>query len=295
MINGWVIVDKPEGVSSAQVVSKIKRLFKVKKVGHGGTLDPLATGVLPIALGEATKTVSYVLEGTKSYRFALKWGEARTTDDQEGEITTTSEKRPSLQDIETILPSFHGSIQQIPPSYSALKVKGKRAYALAREGKKVELAPRQITISTLTLLTSTPETATFEVVCSKGTYIRSLARDLAVKLGTYAHIIRLRRLKAGPFDEKDAILLDSLLKIGHNTELMPYVMPLESALADILALKVAPIDAVKLRQGQSLSISQQGKEGVALILCKNIPQALAQIKGGKIIPLRVFNIENDRS
>lgn len=205
LVNGWVIVDKPEGMSSAHVVAKIKRLFKAKKAGHGGTLDPLATGVLPIALGEATKTLSYVLDGAKAYRFQLKWGEGRTTDDREGEITKISDKRPNANEIKDILPQFIGHIEQIPPSYSALKVNGKRAYTLAREGQSVSLPPRQIVISSLILLESTPDTATFEVSCSKGTYVRSLARDLASKLGTYAHITQLRRLKAGFFHEKDAI------------------------------------------------------------------------------------------
>lgn len=288
-IHGWIIVDKPEGITSARVVAKIKRLFKAKKAGHGGTLDPLASGVLPIALGEATKTLAYVLDGQKAYRFEVKWGEARSTDDREGEITATSPHRPSRQDIEQILPLFRGEIEQIPPIYSALKVEGKRAYALAREGKEVALAPRRLTIESLELCDVFPESAVFEVVCSKGTYVRSLARDLALRLGTCGHLISLRRLMAGSFHEKDAILLDSLLEIGHNTELMKYVLPLQDALADILALEVEDKEARLLRQGQSISFPHKEEE-VVLILCGGVPQALARAGEGVVKPLRVFNM-----
>ncbi len=291
MIHGWVVIDKPEGMSSAHVVAKIKRLFKAKKAGHGGTLDPLATGVLPIALGETTKTLSYVLEGKKSYRFEVQWGEERSTDDREGEVTRTSQKRPTLQEIEAVLPSFTGHIEQVPPIYSALKVKGERAYALARQGKEVVLAPRQVEIESLTLLHTSSNSASFEVVCSKGTYVRSLARDLALHLGTYGHIRTLRRLRAGPFQETNAILLDSLLQIGHNTELMKYVLPLQDALVDILALEIQGIEAVKLRQGQTIFSSYKKREEVVLILCEGVPQALAKIGEGWVTPLRVFNME----
>ena len=328
MTHGWIIIDKPKGMSSAHVVAKIKRLFKVKKAGHGGTLDPLATGVLPIALGEATKTLSYVLDGKKAYSFEVTWGEARSTEDREGEITATSDKRPTSQEIEKILPLFTGHIEQVPPAYSALKINGKRAYALARQGEEVLLAPRQVKIDSLTLLktpsdfanlaplntqktkchaelvsashrsrnkfgmtTGLLETSSFEVICSKGTYVRSLARDLALRLGTYGHISGLRRLMAGPFQEKDAILLDSLLEIGHNTELIKYVLPLQDALVDILALEVQGVEAAKLRQGQVISFVHKGTEEVALILCEGVPQALTKIREGCVTPIRVFNME----
>ncbi len=289
MPHGWIIVDKPEGMTSARVVAVIKRLFKAKKAGHGGTLDPLATGVLPIALGEATKTMAFVLEEEKAYRFEVKWGEARSTEDREGEITATSSHRPSRQDIEEVLPFFRGEIEQIPPIYSAIKVAGKRAYALARAGEKVDLPPRRVTINSLNLLSVLPESAVFEVRCSKGTYVRSLARDLALRLGTYGHLIALRRIKAGPFEEKDAILLDSLVKIGHNTELMNYILPLQDALADILALDVDDNEAFLLHRGQPIPTSST-EEGVVLILCKGIPQALANVGAGTIKPHRVFNL-----
>jgi tRNA pseudouridine55 synthase len=291
MIHGWVIVDKPSGMSSAFVVAKIKRLFKAKKAGHGGTLDPLATGVLPIALGEATKTLSYVLEGKKAYRFEVKWGEARSTEDSEGEVTASSDNMPTEEEILKVLPLFTGVIEQVPPIYSALKVNGKRAYALARQGEEVVLNPRVVTIESLTLLSTSPESAVFEVVCSKGTYVRSLARDLAISLGTYGHLISLRRLMAAPFSEKNAILLASLLDIGHNNELMKYVLPLQDALVDILALEVEDREVAKLRQGQVIHSSSEGTEEVVLILCDGVPQAFARVGEGMITPLRVFNIK----
>lgn len=290
MIHGWVIVDKPEGVSSAHVVAKIKRLFNVKKTGHGGTLDPLATGVLPIALGEATKALSYILDGTKAYRFEVKWGEARSTEDREGEITATSTKRPQRQEIEKALPLFIGMIEQVPPAYSALKINGKRAYALAREGKEVVLTPRRVEIQSLTLLDTSPHSATFEVVCSKGTYVRSLARDLALHLGTYGHLIGLRRLMAGPFHEKNAILLASFLDIGHKAELTKYVLPLQDALADILALEVEDIDGAKFRQGRTILSSHKAGEDTVLVLCKGMPLGFAKMSEGCMKPLRVFNM-----
>ena len=290
IINGWIIVDKPEGMSSAHVVAKIKRLFKVKKAGHGGTLDPMATGVLPIALGEATKALSYILEGTKAYRFEVKWGEARSTEDREGEITATSTHRPQPKDIEQVLPFFTGKIEQIPPAYSALKVNGKRAYALAREGQEVILSPRTLEIHSLTLLHTSPDSATFEVVCSKGTYVRSLARDIALHLGTYGHLIGLRRIMAGPFHEKNAILLASLEDIGHKTELTKYVLPLQDALADILALEIEDIDGAKFRQGRTVLVPHKTEENTVLVFCKGIPLGFAKVSGGQIIPLRVFNM-----
>lgn len=290
MTHGWVIVDKPEGMSSAHVVAKIKRLFGVKKAGHGGTLDPLATGVLPIALGEATKALSYILDGTKAYRFEVKWGEARSTEDREGEITATSPQRPVRQDIEQAIPFFTGKIEQIPPAYSALKVDGKRAYTLAREGKEVILAPRQVEIHSLTLLDASLHSATFEVVCSKGTYVRSLARDIALHLGTCGHVISLRRIMAGPFHEKNAILLASFLDIGHKTELINYVLPLQDALADILALEVEDVDGAKFCQGRTILSSCKAREDAVLVLSKGVPLGFAKMNDGCLTPLRVFNI-----
>lgn len=290
MTHGWLIIDKPEGMSSAHVVGKIKRLFKAKKVGHGGTLDPLATGVLPIALGEATKALTYILDSTKAYRFEVKWGEARSTDDREGEITATSPHRPEPQDIENTLPAFTGPIEQIPPAFSALKVNGKRAYALAREGHDVVLAPRNVEIYSLTLLETSPDSATFEVVCSKGTYVRSLARDIALHLGTCGHVITLRRTMAGPFHERNAILLASLTDIVHKTELIDYVLPLQDALADILALEIGDIDGAKFRQGRTIPVPHEEEEEVALVFCQGTPLGFAKVNHGYLVPIRVFNM-----
>lgn len=293
MVHGFVIVDKPEGISSAHVVAQLKRLFKVKKAGHGGTLDPLASGVLPVALGEATKALSYILDGEKAYEFEVKWGEARSTDDREGEVTHRSSHRPERGAIEAILGEFRGEIEQLPPPYSALKVNGKRAYELARAGEVVELASRLVTIKSLDLLHTTTESASFRVICSKGTYIRSLGRDMARRLGTYGHLSKLRRIKAGPFHEKDAILLDSLANIGHNTEEMRHILPLQDALADILALEIKEDEVSKLRQGQWILTSHKGDE-VVLAMCQGVPQAFAQVEKGVLKPLRVFNL-NERS
>ena len=288
MVHGWVVVDKPEGMSSAHVVAVLRRLFNTKKAGHGGTLDPLASGVLPVALGEATKALSYILDGTKAYQFEVTWGEARTTDDREGEVIKMSPYRPKKEDIEAILPCFRGEIEQVPPAYSALKIEGKKAYALARAGQKVDLPSRRLTITSLDLIRTSPDSATFSVVCSKGTYVRSLGRDMAIRLGTCGYISYLRRTQAGPFHEKSAILLDSLRKIGHNTELMKSILPLPDALVDILALEVENKEALKLRQGQPLLTSDL-REDVVLIMCQGVPQALAKRAAGKIRPLRVFN------
>ena len=235
-MNGWVIVDKPVGMTSTRVVSLVKRLFNTKKAGHGGTLDPFATGVLPIALGEATKTMPYILESSKAYRFRVKWGEGRSTEDLEGEVTEISAHRPTPADIGHILSQFCGEIEQVPPRYSAIHIDGKRAYDLARAGEDFEVPSRRVTIESLTFLEADAETALFDVTCSKGTYIRSLARDMARALGTCGHLIELRRTKAGPFCDKDAILLDSLIEMGHKAVGEGCVLPLQAALDDILAV-----------------------------------------------------------
>lgn len=290
-MHGWIIIDKPKGMTSTRAVAIVKRLFKAKKAGHGGTLDPLASGVLPIALGEATKTLSHILEGPKAYRFQVKWGEARSTEDCEGEVTATSTHLPTRADIEEVLPQFRGCISQIPPAYSAIHVKGQRAYTLARQGEVFELPPRWVTITSLTLVDAERESATFEVTCSKGTYVRSLARDIALKLGTCGHLIGLRRLLATPFHERDAIMLDSLYEMGHKEGLLGCLLPLRAALADILALEVGHEEALDLHYGRSISSSYQDEE-VVFITSGGIPQAMGRIEGGLIKPVRVFNIHS---
>lgn len=217
-VSGWVIFDKPKGMGSTEAVSQIKWLFHAQKAGHAGTLDPLASGLLPIALGEATKTVPYVMQGTKTYRFHIVWGEERSTDDLEGEITKTSLKRPTQEEILTLLPKYTGVILQTPPQFSAIKIAGNRAYDLAREGEVVEIPPRQVEIETFKLIDiATKERSIFEITCGKGTYVRSLARDMGRDLGCYGHIADLRRIAVAPFYEDDLITWDMLKAIALDT------------------------------------------------------------------------------
>lgn len=259
-MHGWIILDKPLGLTSAQGVAAIKRLLKLPravKVGHGGTLDPLATGVLPIALGEATKLTGRMLNGDKGYRFTVTFGASTQTDDLEGEVAATSAHRPAHADILAALPRFCGEIEQTPPAYSALKVDGARAYDLARAGETVTLAARRVTIHALMLEATAPaegllESATFSVHCSKGTYVRALARDLAQALGTLGHVTMLRRTLAGPFTLEHAITLDKLRELVQTRPSAEFLVPLTTALDDIPALAVTPEQAALLRRGQRL-------------------------------------------
>ncbi len=303
-IHGWLVVDKPSGLSSGQVVGRVKRLLDAQKVGHGGTLDPLATGVLPLALGEATKTVSFVMDGAKVYRFTVKWGEATDTLDAEGEVTETSEIRPTAAAIEAVLPRYIGTTEQVPPVYSALKVDGQRAYKLARDGEAPEMAPRPITIEALRLLapadsSTDPDHAEFEVFCQKGTYVRALARDIAASLGTVGHVVALRRTQSGPFGEKAAISLDSLEALGHSARLEAPLLSIMTALDDIPALALDEAEAGKLRQGNPIALLavlrrspettiEQGQ--TVIVMAGDTPVALARIVGGEIRPSRVLNI-----
>ncbi|MFB0993074.1 MAG: tRNA pseudouridine(55) synthase TruB, partial [Rhodospirillales bacterium] len=215
-IHGWIVIDKPLGMGSTGVVGKVRYLLNAQKAGHGGTLDPLASGILPIALGEATKTVAYAMDGCKTYEFTARWGQSTATDDMEGEVVSRSGVRPAEADIRAILSEFEGEIDQIPPIYSAIKVDGKRAYDLARADISMKLKSRKVQIDKCELISCDDvDHATFRVQCGKGTYIRSLARDIAVRLGTCAHVSRLRRTRVGPFTEKHAISLDSLEALGH--------------------------------------------------------------------------------
>ncbi|MDO9710600.1 tRNA pseudouridine(55) synthase TruB [Paracraurococcus lichenis] len=255
-IDGWLIVDKPTGMGSTDVVNRLKRLFQAQKCGHGGTLDPLATGVLPIAFGAATKTVPYVMDGTKTYRFTLRFGEARDTDDADGKTIATSDIRPTDAQIEAALPAFRGDIMQVPPIFSAIKVAGERAYDLAREGQVVELQPRPARVDRFEL-ESRPDadTAIFTVQSGKGVYMRSLARDLAKACGTVGHIAALRRMRVGPFHEDKAIPLDKLGTPGDTPPPSPdLLLPVATALADIPALALSEAEAVRLHQGQALSL-----------------------------------------
>lgn len=214
-VSGWVILDKPKGMGSTEAVSKIKWLFNAEKAGHAGTLDPLASGMLPIALGEATKTVPYVMDGTKVYQFNVAWGEERNTDDLEGEVTKTSDKRPTKEEILAVLPEYVGVIMQTPPQFSAIKINGNRAYDLAREGEKIEIPAREVEIDSLELINITKEGhAVFEIECGKGTYVRSLARDIGRKLGCYGYIAELRRIEVSPFTEDDFVELSELERVA---------------------------------------------------------------------------------
>jgi tRNA pseudouridine55 synthase len=288
-IHGWLIIDKPLEISSNNVVGKARWLTKAQKVGHGGTLDPLATGILPLALGEATKTVSYVMDGTKTYRFEVTWGETRTTDDAEGEISATSDKRPTQSEIEAILPDFVGTIEQIPPKYSAIKINGQRAYKLARADEDVEMTARTVRIDRLELV-NLPDAnrAVFEVDCGKGTYVRSLGRDIAAKLGTLGYISVLRRTKVGPFDEKSAISLDLLEEIVHSDALFESLLAIETVLDDISALALSEEEARKIRQGMPLHRDLDDTLTIRLMYEDKL-LALAKIEDGFVRPFRVFN------
>ncbi len=255
-LDGWLIVDKPSGIGSTDVVNKVKRAFQAQKAGHGGTLDPLATGLLPVAFGAATKTVPYVMDGTKTYHFTLRFGEARDTDDADGKVVATSDVRPTDEQINAALPAFRGDIMQVPPAYSAIKIGGERAYDLAREGLPVEIAPRHARIDRFDLIERVDaDTAIFHVESGKGVYMRSLGRDLARACGSVGHISALRRLRVGPFREEHAISLDSLLGTGDTPPPSPdLLLPVTTALADIPALAVNGEEATRLMQGQAISL-----------------------------------------
>jgi len=291
--SGWLVVDKPLGPTSAQVVGKLKWAlhkggYGKVKIGHGGTLDPLASGVLPIALGEATKLAGYLLNGPKAYRFTLTFGAATSTDDAEGAVVATSPVRPSAEAIRAILPRFTGPIRQRPPAYSALKVDGERAYALARAGKPPELAEREVTIFALDLLGSDPESATFDVRCSKGTYVRSLARDFAEALGTVGHVSQLRRTGAGPFTLEQALPLDKWVGLVHGAALEQALLPLTAGLDDIPVLVVDPEDALALSQGKRLS-DPRVKPGHYIATLGPVPVALVDVSLCDVRVVRGFN------
>jgi tRNA pseudouridine55 synthase len=298
-INGWIAIDKPFGMTSTNVVSKVRRLTSAAKVGHGGTLDPLASGVLPIAFGEATKTVAYVMDGAKAYRWQVTWGEARSTDDAEGPVVATSANRPSLADIEAVLPGFIGDIEQVPPAFSAVKIGGQRAYDLARAELSVELRSRMVRIDAFRVVETTADTATFEVSCGKGTYIRSLARDLAQVLGTVGYVSFLRRTRCGPFHEGNAISLDMLENFGHSAASANLVLPVVTVLDDIPALALTEDEARRLQNGQSLSVlrlvSQNPQASISAgatvrAMAEERLVALARIDGVEVRPIRVLNL-----
>lgn len=299
-INGWLVADKPAGMTSAAVVATVRRMTSAAKVGHAGTLDPLATGVLPIALGEATKTIPYLVDATKVYRFTVQWGERRDTDDGEGKVLETSSSRPDAEAIRSVLPRFTGAIQQVPPTFSAVKVAGQRAYALARAEVPVELQPRTIVVERIELVQCPdPDHAVFEVASGKGAYMRALARDIAAALGTVGFVASLRRTSVGPFDEAAAIDLDKLEGVGHSDAVLQQVLPVTAALAGIPALALTEAEATRLQRGQAIAVlpvlrrlphKLQSSHAVVCAQAGDKPVALAQIKGGEIRPLRILNL-----
>jgi tRNA pseudouridine55 synthase len=298
-INGWLAIDKPFGMTSNAVVGAVRRLTGAAKAGHGGTLDPLASGILPIALGEATKTVAYVMDGAKTYRWRVTWGEARSTDDAEGEVVATSPHRPGRAEIEAALPRFTGEIDQIPPRFSAIKLEGRRAYDLARADQAVELAARRVRVDRLTLEEAGADWAEFTLDCGKGVYVRSLARDLAVALGTVGYVSALRRLRCGPFCEANAISLDMLEDFGHSAGSAKLVLPVETALDDIPALALTEEEGRRLQSGQFLALDERTVRGAhpsifagATVRAVAVGRlvALARIEGGMLRPVRVLTL-----
>ncbi len=289
-IDGWINLDKPTGVSSTQAVGRLKFLFNAKKAGHAGTLDPLASGVLPVALGEATKTVPVVQDGAKSYRFRVRWGEESATDDAEGEIVARSDRRPAPAEIESLLPRFVGAILQTPPTFSAIRIAGARAYDLAREGETFEIEPRPINVYRLELKSAEPHTAVLEAECGKGAYVRAIARDLGRALGCYGHVIELRRTRVGPFDAESAIPLD---RLPDDAELMARaILPLQAGLAEIPIVRIDRSGAAILRRGQKLLLRGLAPiHGRAYVECFGTPIAFGVIEDGYFISTRVFNLK----
>ncbi len=319
VVNGWLVLDKPHGMTSTQAVGAVRRAFDAQKAGHAGTLDPLATGILPIALGEATKTVPFAVDGDKAYRFTVAWGAETTTDDVEGPVTKASETRPTRAAIEALLPQFIGAIQQTPPQFSAIKIGGERAYDLARAGEVVEIAARTVQVHALRIAEMTDANATvFEAECGKGTYVRAIARDLGRLLGCYGHVTVLRRTRVGPFTEERSVTMPALRLAAFGSAepppprdpnadpkdrppprpvdvaaVMKYLEPVETALEEIIGLVVTPSDAQILARGKSLII--RGRDapidsGMAYAMCKGVLIALGELDKGQLHPTRIFKL-----
>jgi len=288
-INGWLVVDKPYGMGSTEVVTQLKRLIHPTKIGHGGTLDPLATGVLPIALGKATRTVDFVMNGLKTYEFKVKFGIQTETDDVEGAVVATCDKIPTPEEINEILPSFIGDIEQTPPAYSALKIGGKRACDLARQGQNVQMKSRMIHIEKLSLKEMNANEALFEVICGKGTYVRSLGRDIALKAGSVGHITYLRRTHNGVFDIKDSFLLENIEKMWYKNTLQEQLFSLSTVLSDILELAVDEKQADDLCHGKAIKCAQPLKEDTVYraVLADELI-AFVKVKGKMVLPFKVF-------
>ena len=299
-VSGWICLDKPHDLGSTQAVGRVRRVFNAQKAGHAGTLDPLATGILPIALGEATKTVAYLMDADKSYRFTIAWGAETATFDREGAVTATSDVRPPAEAIAQALKNFVGVISQIPPDYSAVRVDGARAYDLAREGVEMDLKPREIVIHDARLIeVPDPDHAVIEIDCGKGTYVRALARDLAAALGAKAHVAQLRRTRVGAFDEARAITLERLENLCHTGTPLEALLPVETALDDIPELAVTTEDAFRLTQGRSIVLLPRQVETLKARLgaARTVSAchggsivALCEMRAGRLNPTRVFHL-----
>jgi len=306
-INGWLCVDKPQGMTSTSAVGFVKRVTKAQKVGHGGTLDPLATGVLPIALGEATKTVSFVMDGEKNYRFTMKLGASTNTDDSEGEIVETQESRPATSAIETALSDFVGHIQQVPPSFAAVKVAGERAYDIARRGEAVELEPRSVFVRELTLVERPDDHhVVLDLTCGKGTYVRAIARDLGRQLGCLGHVTALRRTKVGAFDVGDAVTPAVLERLIEDEAFPQALRPLKDALSGLPSLSLTEPQAERLRAGRTIRVAPQMVTGPGVLghgedenktiraMARGDVVALARLSGEELSPVRVFNMRTSQ-
>ena len=291
-VNGWLVLDKGVGMTSTHAVAVVKRAFHAKKAGHAGTLDPLASGILPIALGEATKTVPFVMDGRKAYVFTVAWGVETDTDDSEGKPVQATHRFPEREAIEALLPRFTGTIEQVPPRFSAIKIQGERAYDLAREGETVELKPRTVEIARLAVMRHAGERSVLEAECGKGTYVRSLARDLGRALGCLGHVAALRRTRVGPFTEEEAVTVAELTEAVEGGDPSGLLRPVDSALGELPSVAVSRDLAGRLMRGQSVIL--RGREapmaGKAYATCGGVLVAVGDVQKGELVPQRVFNL-----
>lgn len=297
-VHGWLILDKPVGMTSTHAVAVVKRAFRAKKAGHAGTLDPLASGCLPIALGEATKTVPYVMDGRKAYRFTVTWGAETTTDDTEGPVTKTSDARPARAAVEALLPQFTGVVMQVPPQFSAIKVDGERAYDIAREGEAVALEAREVLIDRLEIVAHDGATTVLEAECGKGTYVRAIARDLGRALGCFGHVTALRRTRVGPFTEADFVAAEDLApgeedQAAREAEIAELLAPVDRGLSELPGLNVSRHEAARLRRGQGVILRGRDamvESGQLAVHCGHELVAIGEIEKGELRPHRVFNL-----
>ena len=295
-VSGWLVIDKPAGPTSTQVVGKVRWALDAKKAGHSGTLDPDATGLLAVALGEATKTIPFVTDALKAYRFAVRFGQSTRTDDAEGDVVNASDLRPTDDEITQALGAFVGDIEQVPPQFSAVKVEGERAHALARQGEALDLAPRPLYVESLQLIARPDEDhAELEMVCGKGGYVRSIARDLGEQLGCYAHVRWLRRTWSGPFTLDGAVPLDEVEKLARTPDLDALLLPVDAGLADLPRAACSQVAAARIKNGNPAQVISTDAEfgETALVTCQGAPIAIGTYRAGEIHPTRVFNLPDD--